>query len=459
MNLPSRNDLCPCGSGKKYKKCCLGKAATKQNILDQTAKSRGADFNTTNVRTPSESLLKAVAMHQAGQLDDAKAAYQALLKENPNDSDALHYLGMIAFQQSDYLNAASLIGQAIKLNGNVPAFHFNLGNAYKQLEQFDFAINAYLEAIRLDPQFSQAHLNLGNTFRDQGDPDAAAEIYRKALSLKPDSVDALINLGLLLEKQGRREEAQKQFERCLELDHEDRCGARFMLASLGVGKMPERASDALLAKIYKERAKTWDQSKSSDRPYRGAELVVGKLRQSITDLEKLDILDAGCGTGLVGELLHDLAIQIDGIDMSEFMLQRAEAKGIYKRLFQGDLVSFMSERPGNYDIVTCAATLIHFGDLQKVFEAAAVTLRDNGLFIFTLFQNEKTGEDVVIGSIEDGYASGGCYAHSKNYITRSATSADFIVEQLDTDIHEYQGGKPIMGLIVVLRRQFRNKST
>lgn len=153
------------------------------------------DFNATNVAPPSELLLKAVALHQAGQLDEAKAAYQSLLKDNPYDSDALHYLGLIAFQRGNYSDAANLIEQAIKLNDNIPAFHFNLGNAYKQLKQLDSAVAAYLEAIRLDPRFLQAHLNLGNVFKEQGKLEAATESYRKTLLLKPDYAQAHINLG------------------------------------------------------------------------------------------------------------------------------------------------------------------------------------------------------------------------------------------------------------------------
>jgi len=267
--------------------------------------------------------------------------------------------------------------------------------------------------------------------------------------INPANADVLFSLGTILEKQGDIEEAKVQFEKCLEIDCEDTCGARFMLASLGCGAMPDRAPEALLDKLYKERAGTWTSC-------RGTELVADKLMQSISCLENPNILDAGCGTGYIGELVHNLAIPIDGIDMSNFMLQKARHKGVYKNLFHGDMVSFMAERPEHYDVVTCAATLIHFGDLHKVFEAAAITLRDNGCFIFSLFKNEKNEEDVVIGTIDDDYASGGCYAHSHGHVIRSATASGFMVEQLETDVHEYHKQQPIMGLIVVLRRQPRN---
>ncbi|MEJ1958719.1 MAG: methyltransferase domain-containing protein [Nitrosomonadales bacterium] len=72
---------------------------------------------------------------------------------------------------------------------------------------------------------------------------------------------------------------------------------------------------------------------------------------------KLDILDAGCGTGLVGERVRDLAGKLDGIDMSSPMLEKAIAKNIYDQTYAVDLVSFMNSHPNSYDAITCAATL------------------------------------------------------------------------------------------------------
>ena len=210
-----RNAPCPCGSGKKYKKCCLGKAAAIQSAANQKVDSVISGFNATNASPPSELLLKAVALHQVGRIGEAKVAYQTLLEKNPENSDALHYLGMIAFQEGDYPEAVHLIEQAIKLNETVAAFYFNLGNAHKQLKQFDSAIGAYLEAVRLDPLFSKAYLNLGNVLRDQENLDAAVESYHKALSLKPGYAEAHNNLGLALQAQDNLNAAVESYYQAL----------------------------------------------------------------------------------------------------------------------------------------------------------------------------------------------------------------------------------------------------
>ncbi|MBI3903498.1 MAG: tetratricopeptide repeat protein [Nitrosomonadales bacterium] len=195
MNSTGRNDPCPCGSGKKYKNCCLGKTGATQPLPAQTSKSGNAGVNATNVKSASKLLLQAIALQQAGQLDEARSIYRSLLIANPNDSDALHYLGLIAFQKEEYAEAANLIEQAVKLNGKVPGYHYNLGNTYRRLNQTEAAADAYLEAIRLDPRFLTAHVNIGNVLRETGKLEAAAKHYRIAISLKPDHVQALTHLG------------------------------------------------------------------------------------------------------------------------------------------------------------------------------------------------------------------------------------------------------------------------
>lgn len=156
-----------------------------------------------------------MALHQAGRLDEAEAAYRSLLRENPGDRDALHYLGLISFRRGEFAEAARLIEQAIRLGGNIPAFHFNLGNAYAQLGQYDSAVGAYRKATQLDPEFFRAHFSLGGTLKAQGKLDAAIGSYRKAIVLQPDHSDAHNNLGIALQAQGKLDAAAGEYRKAL----------------------------------------------------------------------------------------------------------------------------------------------------------------------------------------------------------------------------------------------------
>ena len=115
----------------------------------------------------------------------------------------------------------------------------------------------------------------------------------------------------------------------------------------------------------------------------------------------------------------------------------------------------MVENSSRYDAITCAATLIHFGDLTPVFRAAASCLRDDGLFVFTVFANDDASHNQeVVVSRNISLARGGCFAHSAGYVRRLAGNAGFSVDMLESRLHEYQSNTiPIMGLVVGLRRR------
>jgi predicted TPR repeat methyltransferase len=113
----------------------------------------------------------------------------------------------------------------------------------------------------------------------------------------------------------------------------------------------------------------------------------------------------------------------------------------------------MNQNPCKYDVITSAATLIHFGDLKPVLQAAAAALRDEGTLICTLFPDDNEKENGIAVDTATGLAKGGCYRHGRNYIRRVAGETGFSVEMLETAVHEYpQKDQPAMGLVVALRR-------
>lgn len=88
------------------------------------------------------------------------------------------------------------------------------------------------------------------------------------------------------------------------------------------------------------------------------------------------VLDVGAGTGLVGVALAQAGVgPVDGTDISEGMLRAAEAKGVYRRLFWGDLTDRLDVADGTYQGVVSAGTFTtgHVGPdaLDEVLRIAA----------------------------------------------------------------------------------------
>ena len=421
--------------------------------------------------------------HRNGRLDEAKQKYRAAIALNPASVEAHNNLGLILQETGHAAEATAQFARAFEIAPANARVVFNFARALAAQNRFQEAAALFREAIALAPLGDDAYFGLALCLAHLGDHHEAELNYLKGLQVDPLNWQARANLGIVLVDQGKIVEAFAQaeilaraaetaagfphksfgilltragchdgarvcFETHLSLNPADRDEIAMLLAAVG-GALPERASDRQVEKLYASRADGWDQGATGPTGYRGHRLVVAALDQ-LSPGRADAIIDAGCGTGLVGELIRAKARQLVGVDMSEPMLALARRKNIYDELHRGDLLDYFTRHPRSCDIIASAATLIHFGDLDPVFDAAAGCLRPGGLLACTLFPNDDDPDAVVIGTL-NGLAQGGCFRHGTNYLARTAARHGFGVELLCREPHEYFGKSPIEALVVVLR--------
>jgi tetratricopeptide (TPR) repeat protein len=191
--------------------------ARSENEDGQFAQRRTNAETTRLMATTREALRIAVGHHQAGRLQAAEQIYRQVLAADPNDPDALHLLGVIAYQTGRHDLAVEYIERAIRLQGKVAFFHNNLGAAYKALQRLPEAIACFRRAAELRPDYAEAHNNLGLALQDQGDLEGAIACYNRAVKSKADYAEAHNNLGIALQRQGKPDQALISYRRALEV--------------------------------------------------------------------------------------------------------------------------------------------------------------------------------------------------------------------------------------------------
>jgi len=159
-------------------------------------------------------------------------------------------------------------------------------------------------------------------------------------------------------------------------------------------------------------------------------------------LKCLDVLDAGCGTGLCGPLVAPYARHLIGVDLSEGMLVHAKEKNVYHALVKAELTDYLRDNSEAFDLIVAADTLVYFGDLEGVLVAAARALRPNGLLVFTL-EHAEGGEADVDYRLE----LHGRYSHAGAYVERVLACAGLQPEIAHAELR-MESGTPVAGLVM-----------
>lgn len=396
-------------------------------------------------------LLRAIEAHKGGRLSEAEAGYRRVLRRRPNDADALNFLGMMRVQTGKVGEGVELLRRSVKSQPRNPHAWTNLGNALTASGAFEEAHQAFSNATDLAPTMPEAWFNRGICARHLKRAEEALECFEKAVEHGPGHAAAYDALARLLYRAGRLSEATEVYRKWLAIDP-DNPQARHMLAACTGENVPERAGDAYVTEMFDAFADTFDEN-LQELGYRAPELIAAAVTAQLdaragaageSDRAPLDILDAGCGTGLCGPLFKPMARTLVGVDLSPGMVQKARTRGSYDELIVAELSSFMRQRPGSADLIVSADTLVYFGALDEPLAAAYACLRNAGMMAFTLERLEPDPDSPPY-RIEPH----GRYCHQESHIRAALAQAGFQSVSITGDTLRREGGRQVAGHVVV----------
>jgi len=425
--------------------------------------------------TLDEAIAIAIRLQQREEWVAAHTIYRTILEVVPDHPDAVHYSGVLAHQEGRSDDALRLIEKSLVLAPDRADWYSNLAIVLRDLLRLDDAVTACRRAIAIDPDHANAHSNLGVLLKTQGRVAEAEAAYRAAILANPAHTDAYTNLGILLNSHNRTSEAVACFCRVITLrpKHPDarrllalaHCTlgeidqavaildewlreepghpiARHLLAACSGRDVPSRASDAFIETTFDNFAGSFD-AKLAKLQYRAPALVAAMLDEPAAGQSgTLDMLDAGCGTGLCGPLIASRARRLVGVDLSGRMLAQAAAREVYDELVKAEMTAYLRGCQAAFDVIVSADALVYFGSLVDVIAAAANALREGGRFIFTVEELvDAAGEAEVLLSPH------GRYSHTRQYLESVLTDAGLRAEIVAAELR-LEAGIPVSGLVV-----------
>jgi len=160
--------------------------------------------------------------------------------------------------------------------------------------------------------------------------------------------------------------------------------------------------------FYRKWAADYDRQMLDQRGYTAPGSIAEMLSEHLPDTQA-SVLDVGCGTGLTCRLLAERGFsQLDGIDLSQEMIEVARERGIYRNLLQGDVNQPLQLETASYDGVVSSGTFTHGhvgpGPLDEIFRV----LKPGGVLACTVHQDlwQSMGfEDCFTALVEQDIAS------------------------------------------------------
>ena len=411
------------------------------------------------------------------RLPEALALLDRSLERAPGAVALLLCRAEVRLGGNDAQAAARDAAEAVVLDAANARAKAVLGIVLSDLDQLDDAIICLAEAVRAEPDCSAFRLGLSTAQERAGDRVTAAATLRDGIARQPGDValrtaavmtamrrrdfagaamlaeaarregvaDACVFglLGHALSNLGRHEEATAAYCEAGRLAPEDPY-VRHLVRAAGGLPSDRRAPAAYVETLFDGYAERFEQHLIG-LGYR----VPGLMRAQLLGRGELGpVLDLGCGTGLIGVVLSDLACHpLVGVDLSGRMLAAAGEKQIYDELIQADIETVLGDPRRCWRTVLAADVLCYFGALEAVLGAVAARLEIGGRLLFSvevLCDGDGASDWLLRGQ--------GRYAHTRDYVERCLVGAGLRIGAIRAEVLRQEGGRDVDGLLIVAER-------
>jgi tetratricopeptide (TPR) repeat protein len=231
---PGRNEPCPCGSGKKYKRCCGQELAARpaqaalhpNEVAALVALVNQGRFYEAEQRArvlvdahPHVGMLwKILSVALLRQGKDALPALRQTTLLMPDDAEAHGNLGSALHDQGQWQEALMSLRRALEIEPHDVGALIDAANAARAIGGTREAVGLYQRALAINPRLLEAHNDLGNTLLELGQHEGAVDCYRRALDIDPDDARVHSNLANALRQLKRPDEAIASCHRAIALD-------------------------------------------------------------------------------------------------------------------------------------------------------------------------------------------------------------------------------------------------
>lgn len=404
-------------------------------------------LNEAQKKAPTDARVPLIGMRlaeQVGNIADATKAARRALALAPGWHVALIELARLLVRQRQGEEAMQLAVQALASAPHDPMVMAGAINVALYTGNQEQTLAWAEDGVRRFPDNAGIRLFMGRYLASLGRMPESVAHFEYVLERVPNHEESLRGLLSAALRAQDSAQARAYADRLLALkpDSED---ARYWHA-LAHGRTPETQPAEVVKGVFDDYAPSFDMHLVRGLQYRVPERIAAILNEHYPE-RRFNLLDLGCGTGLVGLYLGRIEGHIIGVDLSQKMIEQAARHGLYSRFHHVNVLDALRETPADhYEAITCADVLVYVGDLAPVVPNALRILKPGGVFIFSC---EAAGEDEADLVLRPSQR----YAHKASAVERQCREAGFehiTIEHLPT--LRMEGGEPLPGFLVTARK-------
>ncbi len=418
----------------------------REQIAKGDLKNAALTLNKAIAQWPQDARVYMLGGLLAEKAGNIKGAFEALRKAvalAPAWGPGLLELALLLARQNQFKEAVETAEKVAVLEPKNLQVLAGVIDIAHRAGHTEMAVRHLRRGLELVPGDAALRRLLARDLSEQGQHDESLKLWDALLEQNPEDAQSLVGRVQACIAAGTPAQARKDTAVLLKLAPDDAVYQYY--AQLAQGETPAQQPAALMLPLFDGMAEFYDVHMVRSLKYQLPKQVSEQIIARYPD-KKINVLDLGCGTGLLGVCLGRLDGALIGVDLSMKMIEQAARHNVYDRFHTVNLHDALRETPdGLYQVIAALDVFIYAGDLTQAVPDAFRVLAPDGMLVFSCEIANETGPDMVL-------SPAGRYAHKRSHVEALCKAAGFDAVDVRETVLRNESHEPVHGFVVTAHK-------
>lgn len=414
----------------------------RELIAKGDLKNAAITLNNANRTTPGDARVFMLGGLMAEKAGNTPAAFESLrkaVKLAPEWGPGLLELALLLARNNQFAEAIETAEKVHKLEPRNPMVLAGAIDIAHRAGHVDMAVRLLRHGLALHPHDPQLTALLATDLASLGNHTEALVLWNELFTAHPQAPEVLLGRLKAHLALGKQAEAAQDGETLAATDPQNPVYAYH--AALAKGDTPAQQPAELAQQLFDGMATTYDLHMVRSLGYRLPQQVAEKLLATRPD-RKFNVLDLGCGTGLLGVSLGRLDGALVGVDVSREMIAQAVRHNVYDKFHTVNVHDALDATPESlYEVIAALDVFIYAGDVTKALPDAHRILVPGGTLVASFETAPEAGNDMVL-------MPSGRYAHKRSHVAHMCDASGFAKVDIEDTVLRLENGTPVNGFVV-----------